>query len=71
MKIVETDNFNGDYPNEKFVENIGYISNKEKAKKIASVINDAHSPNREESRQNILENQNIEQQLIVFKNFNI
>ena len=37
MKIVETDNFNGDYPDEKFV-NIGNIPG-EAAKEIAAVIN--------------------------------
>jgi hypothetical protein len=40
MKIVETDNFGGDYPDEKFV-NIPYM-NKEQAQKIADVINDIH-----------------------------
>lgn len=37
MKIIETDNFGGDYPNESFV-NLPSMS-KEHAKKVANAIN--------------------------------
>jgi hypothetical protein len=37
-KIVQTDNFNGDYPDEKFVENLGPLG-EQAAKEICSVIN--------------------------------
>ena len=43
MKIVETDNFGGDYPNEKFV-NIPSLP-EEEAKQIAKIINDYTGPN--------------------------
>lgn len=39
FKIVQTDNFDGDYPNEKFVENLPYFYNKEAAQKVADAIN--------------------------------
>lgn len=42
MKIVNTDNFGDDYPDESFVENIGYIRTKEQAEAIAKAINAAH-----------------------------
>ena len=42
MKIVETDNFCGDYPNEKFV-NLPRMS-KEHAMDVARVINGGFSP---------------------------
>lgn len=38
MKIVNTDNFGGDYPDEKFVENLPF-SNKEKLQKLCMLIN--------------------------------
>lgn len=38
MKIVNTDNFGGDYPDEKFVENLPYL-NKEGLLRIAEAIN--------------------------------
>lgn len=41
FKIVETDNYGGDYPDEKFVENLPYFNNKESAQKIANAINDS------------------------------
>jgi len=43
MKIVETDNFGGDYPNEKFV-NIPSLP-EEEVKQIAKIINDYTGPN--------------------------
>jgi hypothetical protein len=39
-KIVETDNYGGDYPDEKFV-NLPSTS-KENAQKIADIINEVH-----------------------------
>lgn len=41
MKIVETDNFGGDYPDEKFV-NLPWM-NEEQARKVANVLNEAFS----------------------------
>jgi len=38
-KIVETDNFDGDYPNEKFVEPLPYFYSERDAKKVADAIN--------------------------------
>ena len=40
-KIVETDNYGGDYPDEKFVENLPYMTSKLKAEQIAEAINSA------------------------------
>jgi hypothetical protein len=37
--IVETDNYAGDYPDEKFVEPLPFL-NEENANKIADLIND-------------------------------
>ena len=37
-KIVNTDNFGGDYPNERFVENLPFLS-REHAKSICDAIN--------------------------------
>ena len=42
-RIVETDNFGGDYPNESFL-NIGAL-NWEHSKAIAKAINDGFGPN--------------------------
>lgn len=39
FNIVETDNYGGDYPDEKFVENLPYLLTKDAAKKIADAIN--------------------------------
>ena len=39
MKIVETDNFGGDYPNERFVGPLPHM-NAEQAEKVAAVINE-------------------------------
>ncbi|MDD5370830.1 MAG: hypothetical protein PHQ40_17245 [Anaerolineaceae bacterium] len=41
-RIVETDNFGGDYPGERFVL---FAMPKEHAERIADAINDAASPN--------------------------
>jgi len=38
MRIVETDNYGGDYPDEKFVL---FPMSKEKAQRVADAINDA------------------------------
>ena len=43
MRIVETDNFGGDYPDEKFL-NLFYMG-KEAAQKVADAINEAARPN--------------------------
>jgi hypothetical protein len=43
FKIVNTDNFNGDYPNEKFVENLPVLYKKEHAQAIADAINATQS----------------------------
>jgi hypothetical protein len=40
FKIVDTNNYAGDYPDEKFVERLPYLSSKEDADRIANVIND-------------------------------
>ena len=39
MKIVNTDNFNGDYPNESFVTGLAWGMNAAQAKRIADAIN--------------------------------
>ena len=39
-KIVNTDNYGGDYPSEKFVEGLPHLATKEQAKRIAETIND-------------------------------
>lgn len=39
--IVETDNFGGDYPNEKFVQNLPPLTKMYKAQEIADAINKA------------------------------
>ncbi len=44
FRIVETDNFDGDYPDEKFV-NLPETT-EEKAQKIADIINECHSGGR-------------------------
>ena len=45
MRIIHTDNFGGDYPDEKFVEGIPRL-NKDRMQKIADVINEQiGSPN--------------------------
>ncbi len=38
--IVNTDNFDGDFPDEKFVEHLPVLNNKEYAQQIADAIND-------------------------------
>ncbi len=38
MKIVETDNFGGDYPDEKFVEPLPWMT-QEHAQRVADAIN--------------------------------
>lgn len=38
-KIVETDNYGGDYPDEKFVENLPYFHTKDTAQAVADSIN--------------------------------
>ena len=43
MRIVETDNFGGDYPDEKFL-NL-FDMGKEAAQKVADAINEAARPN--------------------------
>jgi len=45
MRIVETDNFNGDYPNEKFLNIPNHISY-EQAQNICNTINEACSSDR-------------------------
>ena len=42
MRIVDTDNFGGDYPAERFV--LGYFS-EDIAKRIADALNEAAGPN--------------------------
>ena len=44
MKIIHTDNFGGDYPNEKFVEQLP-ILRKEALEKICNVINEESGKN--------------------------
>lgn len=39
VQIVETDNFGGDYPNEKFLN--AHVGNKQQAQKIADALNEA------------------------------
>ncbi len=38
-KIIHTDNFGGDYPDEKFVEELPYFHTKERAQLVADAIN--------------------------------
>ncbi len=38
-KIVQTDNFDGDYPDEKFVEGLPHFGKKEEAEVVAKAIN--------------------------------
>lgn len=45
MKIVQTDNFGGDYPDEKFVTGLPYLHTKEQAERIADAINSTISSN--------------------------
>lgn len=40
MRIVNTDNYGGDYPNERFVDNIPYMD-KESCEKICKIINES------------------------------
>lgn len=40
FKIVRTDNFGGDYPDEKFVEGILMLHNKQQAEHICKAINE-------------------------------
>jgi len=44
MRIVETDNFGSDYPNESFL-NLSRIYDKDKAQTIANAINNAYQLN--------------------------
>lgn len=44
-KIVETDNFGGDYPDERFVQNLPVLHNEQAAKNIAAAINAATPDN--------------------------
>lgn len=39
FQIVNTDNFDGDFPNEKFVTGLPHFSSKEPAQKVADVLN--------------------------------
>lgn len=39
FKIVQTDNFGGDYPDEKFVTGLPYFHTKERAQSVADAIN--------------------------------
>ena len=45
MKIVETDNFGGDYPDEKFVNNIPSFLHEDTCQIIADIINNAIGKN--------------------------
>jgi len=45
MKIVETDNYGGDYPDEHFVRGIMPSLSKEGAKAIADILNKEKGPN--------------------------
>ncbi|ELZ3649990.1 hypothetical protein ULT26_004284 [Salmonella enterica] len=38
-KIVNTDNFGGDYPDEEFVTGLPYFHTKERAQRVADAIN--------------------------------
>lgn len=49
MKIIETDNYGGDYPDEKFV-GIRQLMNAEQAKIIADALNKAFNPDGHGSR---------------------
>jgi len=40
FKIVRTDNFNGDYPDEKFVEHLPMLLDQEQAEHICKAINE-------------------------------
>jgi hypothetical protein len=42
VRIVETDNFAGDYPNESFLN--AHVGNKASAQKIADALNEAQGP---------------------------
>ena len=44
-KIVNTDNFGSDYPNERFIDNLPYLSSEWHAQTIADAINNITSPN--------------------------
>jgi len=44
MRIVNTDNFGGDYPDEKFVTEIPLLS-REAAQKICDILNDSVEDN--------------------------
>lgn len=44
MKIVQTDNYGRDYPNEKFVEGLPYMPRADMAQKIADAINEVTGP---------------------------
>lgn len=48
-KVVETDNFGGDYPNEKFATPYTFWT-KEDAKKVADVLNSILNPDGNQSR---------------------
>lgn len=39
FKIVQTDNYGGDYPAEIFLEGLPYFHTEERAKKVADAIN--------------------------------
>lgn len=41
-RIVNTDNYGGDYPDEKFVEPLPWFSHKEQAEAVAEAINGSH-----------------------------
>lgn len=41
FKIVNTDDYGGDYPNERYVEGLPVIYNRDKAQAIADAINAA------------------------------
>lgn len=41
FKIVNTDNFGSDYPNEKFVENLPVFYAKQKAEDVCKIINES------------------------------
>lgn len=39
FKIVQTNNYGGDYPDEEFVQGLPYLHHREAAQKIADAIN--------------------------------
>ena len=41
FKIINTDNYGGDYPDEKFVTEVPCFTSKEQAQKVADAINAA------------------------------